>query len=165
MRHTAPAARVIHRGLLWRRAQDPSRFVAQLATPLAATPPWHRLAIGHRGCNMRRISVATGAKLRIRGRGSGFLEGKDQQEAPVPLMVAVTADREDAADFVRAVEMTLQYLHSLEEPFHSFCRRHGFRHRGPFVSLDGEARELLAEALTEAPWAGKYFQGQAQLQA
>ncbi|CAK0886378.1 unnamed protein product [Prorocentrum cordatum] len=64
--------------------------------------------IGHGGCNTRSISTATGAKVRIRGRGSGHFEGKLQREAPTPLMVAVTAGGGEAAGFVQAVRMTLQ---------------------------------------------------------
>ena len=109
--------------------------------------------IGCRGCNMRRIAAATGAKVRIRGRGSGYLEGKHMQEAPIPLMVAIATRHEAVAGFVRAVEMTLQVLHGLQESFHSHCRQHRLTHRGPCISVEGPARDLLADVLEETRWA------------
>ncbi|CAK0799118.1 unnamed protein product, partial [Prorocentrum cordatum] len=121
--------------------------------------------IGHRGCNMRRIATATGAKVRIRGRGSGFLEGKHMREAPTPLMVAIATRREEVHGFVKAVGMTLQTLHGMEEAFRSHCHRQRVTHQGPCASVEGPARDFLADALQEAPWAGDYFSRRTRRQA
>merc|ERR1711904_23416 len=49
--------------------------------------------LGDKGCHMKTIAENTGAKLRIRGRGSGYREGPDQIEASNdPLMICISAD-------------------------------------------------------------------------
>merc|ERR1719321_2560506 len=51
-----------------------------------------RKLLGDRGSHMKTIAENTGAKLRIRGCGSGFLEGPDQKEASdEPLMLCISA--------------------------------------------------------------------------
>jgi len=54
------------------------------------------MAAGRGGEAMKRIKTATGARLRISGRGSGFVEAvpgaDDLAVAPVPLMVCLAAD-------------------------------------------------------------------------
>ncbi len=61
------------------------------------------------------IFNVTGAKVRIRGRGSGHLEVGGKHEAPVPLMVAITADQEAVGNFRRAVMMTLRLSLDVKE--------------------------------------------------
>ena len=74
--------------------------------------------IGRNGCNMKKIHEKTGAKLRIRGQGSGHLEGRLQKEAQAPLMIAVTADRHrDGEHFREAVCMLLSHLQTIEARF------------------------------------------------
>lgn len=110
--------------------------------------------IGRAGCNTRRISEATGAKVRIRGRGSGFLEVKGA-EAPVPLMMAVTADGRNVAGFVRAVEMALEVLSQTGDDFASHCQQHGLARRAaPFCVRrppPGAARDALRGVLSGPP--------------
>lgn len=103
--------------------------------------------IGRGGCNMRKIADQTGAKVRIRGRGSGHLEIGGKSEAPTPLMVAVTSDHEDPANFRAAVEMTLRELRAVEGRFRTFCESQGHKHKGPCYSLGqlpDRARATLA---------------------
>ena len=59
---------------------------------------------------MLRIAYATGAKLRIRGRGSGWREGARRQEAPVPLMLAITAPARSPGALLQALRMALRLL-------------------------------------------------------
>jgi len=66
--------------------------------------------IGRRGENLRQIHQLTGAKIRVRGRGSGYMEVDGIREAPVPLMIAVTSDGTDAEKFELAVELTIHKL-------------------------------------------------------
>lgn len=80
--------------------------------------------IGHGGCNTSCIFEVTGAKIRVRGRGSGHMEQRGR-EAPVPLMLAVTADRGQEANFAQAVEMCCQLLRSVAEKWLAFCARRG----------------------------------------
>merc|ERR1712135_114580 len=77
---------------------------------------------------------ATGASIRIRGRGSGHLEVDGKFEAPTPLMWAVTADYEDAEGFRNAVEMTLAELRTVEHRFLVFCQKKGHVQEGPCFS-------------------------------
>ncbi|CAK9020254.1 unnamed protein product [Durusdinium trenchii] len=80
--------------------------------------------IGHGGTNTKRIFEKTGAKIRLRGRGSGHNEG-DRGEAPVPLMLAVTSDTKNVENFVKAVELSVQLLQTVTSKFPEFCRSHG----------------------------------------
>lgn len=110
--------------------------------------------IGRGGCNMRRIADRTGAKLRIRGRGSGHLEIDGEREAPTPLMVAVTTDKGDAHGFRKAIELTINELASVEQKFHVFCRQEGIVHEGPCYSvglLPDAGREALGEIIANVP--------------
>merc|ERR1712054_317550 len=51
-----------------------------------------RKLLGDRGSHMKSIAESTGAKLRIRGCGSGYLEGPEKKEASdEPLMVCISA--------------------------------------------------------------------------
>jgi len=104
------------------------------------------MLIGHGGSNVRRIVDATGAKIRIRGRGSGHLEVDGKFEAPTPLMWAVTADYEDAEGFRNAVEMTLAELRTVEHRFLVFCQKKGHVQEGPCFSI-GSLPEVAEEVL------------------
>lgn len=72
---------------------------------------FNKKVIGRGGENTRRINDLTGAKVRLRGRGSGHWEdavrkgGKGWREAPVPLMIAVTSDDCDPGAFCLAVNV------------------------------------------------------------
>jgi len=84
---------------------------------------------------MRKIFEATGAKIRIRGRGSGHYEIDGKREAPTPLMVAVTTDKLDHGSFKAAIEMTLVELRAVEQRFLSFCEKQNYTHEGPCFSI------------------------------
>mmetsp|Transcript_102060 Transcript_102060/g.263865 ORF Transcript_102060/g.263865 Transcript_102060/m.263865 type:complete len:279 (+) Transcript_102060:60-896(+) len=106
--------------------------------------------IGRGGCHMRRIADATGAKVRVRGRGSGHLEVGGVSEAPAPLMVAVTTDFADVAGFQTAVALTLRELRATQQRFLSHCYRHGCVHAGPCYSVgatSSSAEAALADLL------------------
>merc|ERR1712118_22477 len=54
-----------------------------------------KVLIGRGGENTRSIADETGAKLRVRGKGSGHLEGPDNIESDDPLMLCIScSDRE-----------------------------------------------------------------------
>lgn len=77
--------------------------------------------LGDRGSHMKSIAENTGSKLRIRGRGSGFLEGPDQKEASnEPLMLCISAStREGFDNAVQDVESLLEYVH---DQYRTFCQ-------------------------------------------
>eukprot|EP00418_Pyrodinium_bahamense_P071933 CAMPEP_0179096262 /NCGR_PEP_ID=MMETSP0796-20121207/44245_1 /TAXON_ID=73915 /ORGANISM="Pyrodinium bahamense, Strain pbaha01" /LENGTH=142 /DNA_ID=CAMNT_0020793979 /DNA_START=55 /DNA_END=481 /DNA_ORIENTATION=- len=101
---------------------------------------------------MRRIAEVTGAKIRIRGRGSGHLEIDGKSEAPTPLMVAVTTDKVDEAGFRAAIEAVLKELRSTEQRFRAFCEKQHVKHEGPCFSIG-----LLPDAARSC--LGAIFQG------
>ena len=78
------------------------------------------LVIGQAGCHLRKIYQATSAKIRVRGRGSGFLES-NAQEAPLPLMVAITS--EDPDHFKMATQMVIARLGEVKGLFELFCKQ------------------------------------------
>ena len=77
--------------------------------------------IGKGGQNMRNIYGATGAKIRIRGHGSGHCEVEGAREAPVHLMMAITALKSQTHQFRQAVDMAVELLVDAMKDFKLFC--------------------------------------------
>lgn len=77
--------------------------------------------IGARGGNTKSIHEATGAKVRLRGRGTGHLEIKSGEEAP-NLMLAITSPEGEQESFAMAVKLGVQLLRSVAQRFEAFCR-------------------------------------------
>merc|ERR1719148_354902 len=81
--------------------------------------------IGRGGGCTKGIFTATGANVRLRGQGSGFLErsrtGKPQ-EANIPLTLAVSMSKNDRHNFQKAVGMAVELLRGIEERFRVFRR-------------------------------------------
>jgi len=79
-----------------------------------------RKLLGDRGSHMKQIAENTGAKLRIRGRGSGFLEGPDQTEASdEPLMLCISASSREG--FENAVQDVERLLEHVQDQYRVFC--------------------------------------------
>ena len=119
------------------------------------------MVIGSKGCNTKEIHNASGCKVRVRGKGSGHLEVEGKKEAPVPLMVAVTADRMDPKGFKTAITMTLARLKIMADKFGEICRTGGLQvPQLPLFSI-GEfnegAQNVIQESLNEAgvTWQGE----------
>ncbi len=108
--------------------------------------PW---LIGRFGCNMKEIHEATGAKIRIRGRGSGHREVDHCGEAPVPLMAAVTCLEE--APFRLAVKMMIAKLTEAQELFVCFMQEQGAlsapQRLWRFGEMSFDAKVVLADLL------------------
>jgi hypothetical protein len=120
------------------------------------------MLIGHTGCHMRAINVATKAKIRVRGTGSGYLEVHGTKEAPVPMMVAVTCEVAHSMNFKTAVLMTIDKLNEVQVKFQKFCqmRNLGFANLGSiwrFGEMSKEAEHTLAEILLEHGWASEHM--------
>lgn len=84
-----------------------------------------RRLIGPGGEHMKRIVTQCGAagtavKLRLRGRGSKFLEGDKQAESDEPLMLCISAEYEDSYDL--AASLTSALLSQVQEDYRSFCQ-------------------------------------------
>lgn len=78
-----------------------------------------RKLLGFRGAYVKSINEATGARLRLRGKGSGFKEGYNNVEASDPLMLCVSAD--DAGSYERAVRMVREHLEDVHRQYREFC--------------------------------------------
>ena len=104
--------------------------------------------IGKKGKNMKKIVHETGAKVRIRGRGSKYLEVDGKREAPVPLMVAVTVAQGDVVNFRKAVDMTVVQLLEVAWHYEQFCRQRCLPFDLPIFSI-GEVSTGVGEMLIE----------------
>lgn len=92
------------------------------------------IVIGRGGCNTRQIAERTGAKVRVRGKGSGHREVSGK-EAATPLMVAVTAEPNANRGFLDAVEQTSQLLHSVEMRYRDHCSKLRWAVSGPCFTI------------------------------
>lgn len=112
------------------------------------------MLIGKGGCNMRDIYQKTHCKIRVRGRGSGHLEVEGKKEAPVPLMVAVTANVTDSDGFKLAIQMTLARLKTVDDNFTMFCQGRGIQAPNHRLFSIGElskgAENVLGDALRDS---------------
>lgn len=80
------------------------------------------MIIGTKGAHTVPIAAQTGAKLRIRGIGSGHIE-ENGMEARVPLMLSITHDRSETAAFVEAVNRALIVLKMCQVNLEQWCKR------------------------------------------
>lgn len=82
-----------------------------------------RRLIGSGGENMKNINQQSGARLRLRGRGSKFLEGFEQQESTDDLMLCITCDDKDSYEVAK--EMAVELVESIHNSYRAFCRSRG----------------------------------------
>eukprot|EP00930_Biecheleria_cincta_P096424 TRINITY_DN88281_c0_g1_i1.p1 TRINITY_DN88281_c0_g1~~TRINITY_DN88281_c0_g1_i1.p1 ORF type:complete len:284 (+),score=32.49 TRINITY_DN88281_c0_g1_i1:118-969(+) len=75
---------------------------------------------GRGGQNMKNIvqQAGDGTKLRLRGRGSGFLEGSKKKESSDPLMLCVSAPNEIA--YQKAKILTTELLEGIYSDYRQF---------------------------------------------
>jgi hypothetical protein len=113
------------------------------------------ILIGRSGRHMREINQATDAKVRVRGRGSRHLEVGGVQEAPVPLMVAITLHGAQRALFRTAVDMTISQLQHVQDLFGQFCEQRNLSEAlmgeelWSFGEMSKDAEIVLADLLPE----------------
>jgi hypothetical protein len=113
------------------------------------------ILIGRAGRNMSEINQATGAKIRVRGRGSRHLEVCGVQEAPVPLMVAITLHGAQRAFFRAAVDMTICQLQHVQVLFVQFCEQRNLSEAvmgeelWSFGEMSKDAEIVLADLLPD----------------
>lgn len=102
-----------------------------------------RRIIGQKGCNMKKIVDASGAKLRLRGKGSGYLEGPLKQESPEPLHLCVSCQSQ--AGYNAAVKAVSEILEGVYDEYRKFRRtRKGHHDQEPDLKV----------ALRETPLGG-----------
>lgn len=109
--------------------------------------------LGHGGQGTKRIYDATGAKIRLRGHGSGHIEGG--REAPVHLMLAVTTEQGEVDGFRMAFEMASELLRDVERRFTIFCKQK--QQRAPTGAcfwvgeISSEGQSCLGSILSSVP--------------
>eukprot|EP00933_Yihiella_yeosuensis_P056788 TRINITY_DN5621_c0_g1_i4.p2 TRINITY_DN5621_c0_g1~~TRINITY_DN5621_c0_g1_i4.p2 ORF type:complete len:114 (+),score=34.13 TRINITY_DN5621_c0_g1_i4:345-686(+) len=90
--------------------------------------------------NTKSIFEATGAKIRLRGKGSGHIEG-GRGEAPVHLMLAITTEIGMEESFVKAVEMSEKLLEAIAGKYRYFCQHRGDKAQQDQLFWVGEASQ------------------------
>lgn len=108
-----------------RRQADNKKFQCQFTIGIKEEPKFRvvRKVLGTAGKNMKDIAEQTGAKMRMRGRGSKFLEGPEQQESKDPLMLCVSVHGQAAYD--DAIQQISKLLQRIYQEYDLFCRKAG----------------------------------------
>lgn len=116
--------------------------------------PLVKQLIGTSGKNTKSIHEETGAKIRVRGQGSGH-EERGGKEARVPLMIAITGEHRRPCEFRTAVEKIKELTLRVMGRFEDRCReRNGHAHLRPLFwtgEASQEAMECLGNALDGVP--------------
>ena len=92
-----------------------------------------RRIIGQKGCNMKKIVDVSGAKLRLRGKGSGYMEGPTKSESPEPLHLCVSCTSETG--YNAAVQAVTEILEGVYEDYAKFRRQRSMDPLEPKVLL------------------------------
>lgn len=79
-----------------------------------------RRIIGQKGNNMKRIVAISDAKLRLRGKGSGYLEGFYKAESPEPLHLCVSCTTREGFD--DAVAQVTHLLEGVLDQYTTYCK-------------------------------------------
>ena len=127
------------------------RLVCKFALKMTDCVP---LIIGHGGCHVKEIFVATGAKVRIRGKGSGHMETGTGLEAEVPLQLAISCPPDNPEGFHAAVTMTVALLYRVDAKFTKASQSRGHRSHEPcFAAYRAcpDAEKLIHECLDGVP--------------
>jgi len=82
-----------------------------------------RRLLGPHGSNMKRIAHRSGVRLRLRGRGSKFLEGPEQQESQDQLMLCVSAPSSES--YKGAGLLVHELIQDVYEQWREFCEKSG----------------------------------------
>jgi hypothetical protein len=82
-----------------------------------------RRIIGQKGINMKEIVARTDAKLRLRGRGSGYLEGLSKTESPEPLHLCVSCTTRRG--YVEAARLVSDLLERIYAEYRMYCQSRG----------------------------------------
>mmetsp|Transcript_35301 Transcript_35301/g.87685 ORF Transcript_35301/g.87685 Transcript_35301/m.87685 type:complete len:436 (-) Transcript_35301:11-1318(-) len=82
-----------------------------------------RRIIGNKGSHMRAVWEMTKAKLRLRGRGSGYYEGSQQTECPEPLHLCISCRTYDG--YVLAMRMVADLLLRIHDDYREWCAIQG----------------------------------------
>lgn len=99
------------------------RFPVQIEAEVKGGFRVARRIFGPGGENMKSIARDTAAKLRLRGRGSGFKEGPEMREADEPLVLCVSA--ENGEGYRAAIAKVSDLFERIYGDYYVHCTRHG----------------------------------------
>lgn len=114
-----------------------------------------RHLLGKAGAHMKRIAEATSARLRLRGRGSKFLEGPEHAESSDPLMLCVSVP--DSNDYARAVSLVQEHLEQVYAEYRRFCARNKMLSPEVAVNMHEGSREGARESTQRAAETSRFF--------
>lgn len=121
-----------------------------------------RRIIGAGGSKMKDIVARSGgdAKLRLRGKGSGFVERDTKEESREPLQLCVSCPRADSYNI--AMRCTEELLRDIYGQYNAWCAERGRPDRAPEIRMterhhtgDAEQSSVGNKALADEPPAGK----------
>ncbi|KAF7457560.1 RRM domain and KH domain protein [Cryptosporidium felis] len=92
-----------------------------------------RRIIGTRGINMKRIFKLTQSKLRLRGKGSGYLEGYNKQEADEPLHLCISSTNSE--QYINARKLVERLLLKIYQEYDDFLMSNNENHRALNLQL------------------------------
>lgn len=110
--------------------------------------------LGKAGNNMRRIADDCNAKVRLRGIGSGFLEGADGREANMPLQLNVSCITFE--EYLAAVDKVGKLLKDLYKHYRRYARSKGMEPPDVKLALeevrrDDQGVDLLTAKANRSP--------------
>jgi hypothetical protein len=96
------------------------KLQCQFTVGIAEEPDFRvvRKLLGSHGKHVKAIAEQTGAKLRLRGQGSGFLEGPEQEESTDGLMLCVSS--QEAQGYETAKNLVSDLLEDVYRQYRKF---------------------------------------------
>ncbi|CAE7452310.1 unnamed protein product [Symbiodinium necroappetens] len=91
--------------------------------------------IGANGSNMKEIVKKSGdvAKLRLRGKGSGFAERDTNEESPEPLQLCISCPTQHGYEIARTCVEDL--LLNVYDEYEDYCEEHGLECEPPIIRM------------------------------
>ncbi|GAM84246.1 hypothetical protein ANO11243_022400 [Dothideomycetidae sp. 11243] len=94
--------------------------------------------VGGQGANVKHIQQESGARVQIKGRGSGFYEHDTGVESDEPMYLHVTAPQQTQVDAAKA--LCLELLEAVTQNYEE-AKENGGQRRGGFGNRDGGYRD------------------------
>jgi len=89
--------------------------------------PVVRKLLGPHGQHVKAIAEESGTKLRLRGKGSGFLEGPEKTESPDALMLCISTQPGDSEGYETAKRLVSGLMEDVYRQYSKFCAGLGNR--------------------------------------
>jgi hypothetical protein len=106
-----------------RMPKNTCRFI--VPNDIASDGPFKaaKVLIGRGGQNMRQIAEATNAKIRVRGKGSGHLEGPNNAESSDPLMCCISCP--ESRGYEEAKVRVTRIFEQMFTQYRDHCKKQG----------------------------------------